>query len=721
MALGFFRRRQKVVLIIMVLLMVAFLLPSSIRGCFQRDPRKFVVGTVGDTKITAGMRQAAEAEMRLLRESSLALGTFPPRRFGEDEFFIFLQANRNRTLPWVLLVHEAEQMGVRVSKTQVDDFLAASNLTGEAYRQELANLRERGYTERRFRQAIAHYLMIVEAFRAARMTAPPSLGELRRAFRDLRERIQLDMVLFPASDFAKDAPDPPESTVRDWFKKHKHLAPNAPTNKTKYGFGYLQPDRVKVSYLFIDRDLVRRAVEPPEELMIRYWRRHKGELKKTVTSTKPVSTTQGTRPTEPGVAEVPYERYSEAKPRIREILKDRAAEAKVSELLALARERIAQAGAGEDAYEKAVAGMIHPADAILARPVGPMPFQSARIRTAIEQLGALAKVKIVYPIGRQDKRFLDPDLVVETKWKRLTLKQALARIGKTAGYPRLKWVTCEGLGEAIFPVEPVNLVPVTAGTTGMISLADLRDDALLGSATVDAAGRGHTLAAVARTAKEFQGPRPRITPLIEVGADFRQPMFVSGVRRGRLLWRLLAAEPVHEPKELTAEIRAQVVKDLKLVRGFEAALKAAEDMRARIGPEADALKKLAEAQGREFFQTEPFPRLTIVQGRTEIPRVPGVGRDREFIRAAFELVPENPDGPHGDRPTKVVALYRQRKVVLIQRIGYEPALAQEFENLGVLMLAPLLTGQRVQQEALTWFRGDNIVRRVGYKPKYPTP
>ena len=90
MALGFFRRRQKVVLIIMVLLMVAFLLPSSIRGCFQRDPRKFVVGTVGDTKITAGMRQAAEAEMRLLRESSLALGTFPPRRFGEDEFFIFL-------------------------------------------------------------------------------------------------------------------------------------------------------------------------------------------------------------------------------------------------------------------------------------------------------------------------------------------------------------------------------------------------------------------------------------------------------------------------------------------------------------------------------------------------------------------------------------------------------------------------------------------------------
>ena len=64
-------------------------------------------------------------------------------------------------------------------------------------------------------------------------------------------------------------------------------------------------------------------------------------------------------------------------------------------------------------------------------------------------------------------------------------------------------------------------------------------------------------------------PAVAVSPLIEPGGDFRQTMYVVGPRQGRLLWRLVSAEGEHAPRQLTPEIRDQVVRDLKIQAGMQ--------------------------------------------------------------------------------------------------------------------------------------------------------
>lgn len=747
MALGFFRRRQKLVILVMVLLMVAFLIPTGIRGCFEPDRLKVAVGSVGKRKITVRMMRAAERDVRLLRDW-LGLGRFSPPRPGEAGFVTFLERGHEHFLSWTLLLHEAGEMGIRVTERQVEEFLIRSGLdpAGGEYQEMLASLADRRMTEENLRQAVANYLLVIEALQTAMVGNRASLPELRHVFRELNERISLAMVTFPAEDFVKDVKDPADQEVRETFQKYRHLVAHHPENRTRFGFGYRVPDRLDVAYLFIDSERVERAVEPTEDEMLEYWQRYKGRMTRkepvptTATAPAPATTapattkattapatapstqaTQPAQPAEPEFRDVVIERYSEAKPQIRRNLKERASEDKISELLRRADELIARFGPDEGAYAKTAAAMIRPADALLARKVARLPLRAALLSDLLEHLEEVTGVRIVYPLGQHGEWFLDGNITVEIdpKWSGLGLGELLAKIGAAHDYPKLQWVTCAGFESVIFPSAPVDLVPISSGRSGWAGPEDIDQHQLLGSAGMskDPQAGGQTLASIVASVAEFQGPRPPRTPLVKLGDDFRPALYVSGSRQGRLLWRLLKAEAAHTPPLLTFEIRNQVVDDVKTVKAFKMAVDAAEAMKKTLDAGGE-LAELAEDQKREVVDAGPLARKGNYFGLIDWSIVAGVGQSRQFIEAAFKLVPEDPEPPHAGSPSAVIPLQRRRKVVLAQRTGYEPALASEFD-LSAVGLGRVLLIQRQRIEVFTWFTGPVIARRVGFVEPMP--
>ncbi len=732
MAFKFFRRRQKLVLVLMVLLMVAFLVPTLFQSCDRDRRRNATVGYIGDKKVTSRMTQMAAVDLNLL-DRSLRMGM--GRRAGEAAFTMFIR-QKDAGLAWVLLVHEAEQMGISISDDRVDSFLLESELTGETYQRELANLRENGRTEKELRRAVKNYLKVTAAFLAADVETTPSLPELRHTAGNLYEKIQLAMVSLPAEDYATDATGPSAQAIVEQFDRYKNLAPLAWSNKTAYRFGYRIPNRLEISWLFINEGIISRGVEPDEKDMMRHWEQHQDEFTKRVpiptTSTAPVedlpgrADTQPSQPVEPKFREVPFKLFSQAEPAVRRHFLPGTVDIKMNEIISIARQTAQRFSESDEPYSAVVKEMIRPADTLLKQKVASLPFSTkASVESIIEELEHLANVKIVYPFGEHEKLTLDGKIEVKIKpWDNITLGEALERIGKEAKFPPIKWVTCAGMKDVLFASEPIDLVPVSAGRTGMVSFEEINRHKLLGLAGLksgDRAGR-QSLLSIAVTAKEFQPPGAKQTPMIKSGSDYDRAMHIFGPDGGRLLWRLVEAEATHAPKSLSGDVRKEVIKDLGIVAGFKKATTLAETLKSDLEKSDGDLEKLAKDKKLDFSKTEMFSRNTMQRqtGRIFLSSVSGVGADGEFIKQAFTLVPSDPDNPGSDQPLAVIPLRKQRKVMLVQRIGYEPLMSVIFDYWAIKRANDSLMLQRWEQTVAVWFAYNSIAKRVNFRLENPS-
>jgi hypothetical protein len=709
MALGFFYRNQKIVFIVMILLMVAFLLPGVIQGVGGGGNRD-VVGRIDGEKITGQDVVRAANEVELLT-TSLQMGRLPAMQ-------AFLRGTQDMGpgLPWLMLLHEAERLGIEeVPEGEVEQFLAEVGMAGEPYEKLIARLAERRISEETVRTAIGHFLMIEKAFNANQVTSPPSLPELRFHIRQFKEQIRLAMLVIPAERYLGDVREPTEQEVRQFFDRYREAVRGGPDNQTRFGFGYRVGEQVDLAWLLVDLDLIERAVSPSEEQVMSYWRENQERIYREVEV--PTGRTGPSGEPEMTVREEPVTNYSEAYPIIRERLLPVVAQDRAEVLARQARQTIENLGEGPDVHERAAKAMIEPAEDLLDSKVGSLPEGPVALDELIEQVEATSGVRIVYPFGTHGELTIDRDLEVkpEPGWSRAPLGRVLAGIAEAAELPEMKWVACRGLGNAIFPAEPVDLKPVRAGWTGMMSVEEVYEHEVLGQARASSDPASMALLQVLATAPPFQRPGADATPLIQIGQDYRKPMVLSGDPSGLLLWRLLVAKPPHTPEKLTPEIREQIVEDFKTMKAYEVAVTEARklfdqlrrgerDLATRAAPspatapatatapadsgedpeEAPVLERLAAEHKLELVRTEPFSRVTLNQ-RTLALRptfVEGVGTNTDFLAKAFELVPEDlATQPAGDRPATVVELPRQTKALVIQRIGYEPATEEDLREL----------------------------------------
>lgn len=651
MALGWFRRRQKMVMIVMVLLMVVFLLSSVLTQPLDSRENP-VIGRTSEGKVKTSDLVSAKSDLEILNTKlSFAEGTRP--LLPNDGLPGSMQEinGEKADLAYALLLKEAEKLDIRVSETDVTNYLADNGYRGAQYEWLVSFLKtHHKQTEKQLKGMIARWLMVRKAFIASLVTTPPSEEELRRMYRDLEEKIRLRVVEIPAENFLKDVPEPEANDVQTQFERFRHVARGAYQPENPFGFGYLQPDRVSVQYLLVNGLVIERIARPSEKDIEEYYRGHRNELVKTVAS-QPA----GGAATQYSTVEMTPE---EARQVIIDQLAPDAIQARMQDSVTKAEALLALFAKGDDPNQVKL-----PADEVLKKPVKVF-IENEPLPKAIEKLAEAANLEVIcYPWGVPGEVRISPSLLVSVKpqaGKDLTLGDALASITEQlrvalaaaqattqeaetqpqtqpttqdttttkpqtqpasrdaatkpqtqpttakSDIPDLKWARCKGFENVLFPVEGIPFFPLVYKQTTPIDREQFaRDEILRFSVALPPDGR--QLWQVAFAAEPFS--RQAQAGALKVGANGPQAN-VQGAKPGRLLWRLVSAVPSHAPADLkdTETLRKQVIDDLKTKAAFDLAVKAAENA-VKVTPELTFLGAIhAPGTRARITETDFFAR-----------------------------------------------------------------------------------------------------------------
>jgi len=748
MAFAFFRRRQKMVLIIMVVLMVSFLV--GLQGFSMlfsaKSQQNIPVGRVGDHDIIQRDLNRAGGDLNILSRL----------RLSKIEFLILLSNGRgNKELAYALLLHEAENSGVRVTDADVDAFFQGVGLVGAGYNAALSELRSsQKINEKQLRAIVARWIMVQKTFIAAEINSPPSEPQIRRLYRDLSEKVGLEVAKIPAEMFLKEVPEPTADQIDEQFNRFKAEVPRTYTSLDSFGFGYRQPASVNIEYIFIDHDAIERATQIPDKSLRDHYRRNREkyvrEIPATVPATLPATvpaSATADSPEDAATRQVEHRTmrlsFAEAKDKIKAELLADAVGAKLDEFTNRVEMQIVELAdidqiAPDKIYEQIVADMTESAHDLLARKID-VTIAAEPLSEAIGKLAdEAALVAICYPWGTHGDQKLSPSVRVTLKAEGITLGEALRRITQQVKWPEIKWATCRGFEGVLFPVDGeagAKLFPIRIGRSGLMDYRALSEDEVLGSSFTIS---GQPLAEQAFRAEMFDAARRR------PGGVEGPQMQVSGPTKGRLLWRIKQAIPAHEPGELNEDIRRQVVEDIKVTKAMLLARQKAEQIAAAA--EKTDLASAAKAADAETTDTDLFGRKILSEPRRQLEMLAyRFGRPEYHYRAmlspaysvnwnqvtglempspqlrqylmekVFALAPEDVEPPYPPKSSPMVlSLPPRREVVVIRRNAYRASLQSDYEQGGRMYLARVLMVIRQDRTRALWFTLPGIQRRLRF-------
>ncbi len=754
MAFSFFRRRQKLVIIIMVVLMVSFLI--GVQGLKELIKERGGDGDtgIGDSKYgELSFRQRALAYQDI--EHLQMLGLTNVYRGGSLEFVYLVAVNGSEAATaFALLGAEATAMGYKVTPGEIDEWFAKRNLVGEEFDAFITRLRERspGITAGFLEQVVGRWLLVRKAYQGAKVSVPPSEVETKQLYRDLNEKIDLQIVAVSALDMLDQVAQPSDREIVEQFNKYREEEPGEFTESNSFGFGYVQPDRADVQYLLISQIPIAQISQVEPETIQNYYMDHMAEFVKTVQPPQDQDADSATQPATAPAQEVQMS-YTEVRVQIFQLLREEMIANRMADLASQARSILDSLDVPADAnpYELVAEKLLSPADDLLTRRTGSLDIQAQRLDFAIKTISDATGVRIAFPMGDIDQYTIDPAIEITLAVGDASLSEALGAVTRQIpGVEPLTWVKCAGMGDAIFSAGPARMLPVVAGQTGLADAGKLQSNKVL---AYSIAGPGQLLIRQVFAARPFGG-----TSGMDSGAEGPK-MRVVGANGGELLWRLAAAEPTHamdaitSGDELDAEIRSQVIDDVKTETAYALALDKAKALEAQA--RATDLKTAAEEQEVSISETGLFARKTqlapqqmafqqlqwtgqtgpeaIVMAMLEAPfafvdsRVPGVALPtaaarKAFLQEAFKLAPENIESPYTDgKPITAIGVKSRGEVVVAQRIGFEPAIQADYETAagdmpsGKVEVMTALEAIGNWQARVNWFDYKNIVKRTDFK------
>ncbi|MCJ7544488.1 MAG: hypothetical protein MUP47_07995 [Phycisphaerae bacterium] len=748
MALQFFRRRQKMVIFIMVILMVSFLIGGyGLSGSFRKDQGGQTLGVSKFGKVTLADLVAASNDLNLLGVLNQAV---------RDLDYGAVIANReNAALAYALLQKEAKRSPVVVTEESVDMYLQLRGLDGARLDSLLDELRTRmpGLNQRRLRETEGRWIRVATLFYRssfavgcpARYGAAGSEQQMRHLYRDLMERIDLRVAVVKAADYLRDAPEPNAQEIQAHFETYRTEPPGRTGEQNPFGFGYVQPDQARVRYLLIRQDVVQRVARPSEEEVRAHYIRHRDRYVKAVPASDPSAARSSAPAGEPMT-------FSEAKALIVEELSGAAVRTVMDELVAqvtalMDQYATADRGTIGDAYAYALWRITAPAEPVLARELSDLNLRAVPLESAVAALAEKAGLAaIAFPWGRLGQRVLEPNVKVTLKAARMSLGEALESICAQVKWPKLSWAMLRPIPGVLFSVgdgEGVDFFPVLVRDTEPMDLEQMSADEVLGYSRTSA---DEPLIQIVFTSQAFR-PGARGSTM-KLGDDGPR-MVVTGPRPGRLLWRLVGAEPAHAPQRLddVPGLAKQVAQDLRTRAAYERALEEARRLQERaskVGLAAAAkragLKALETglfARKMEVHLLREYEAMARMTGRGvslaelalqapviyPLARVEGLELGTEeqrqlFVDAAFALVPQNIEPPFPTSPpaTGLVPLPFLREVLVMERIGYEPPVASEYERTKRILAAQLETTS-LWRSRMVWFAIPNIAQRVQFAPQ----
>ncbi len=199
-----------------------------------------------------------------------------------DDFFA--KARGQKELYWFLLKREAAQAGCAFSNEQAGRVLATiiPQISQGQYGASTllqAIVDRAGVTEERILQTFADMLAVLAYARAVTSPEDVTLNQMMNQVSRQKETIDVEYVKFDASVFAASQPQPAEEELLAHFEKYKKYFSDQLAEKNPSGFGYKQPDRLRLEYLVIKQDDVAKQIaEPTDEETSDYYQNHLNEF-----------------------------------------------------------------------------------------------------------------------------------------------------------------------------------------------------------------------------------------------------------------------------------------------------------------------------------------------------------------------------------------------------------------------------------------------------------
>ncbi len=283
----FFRQYNKIILVVGgIVLMVAFLIPQAVQ-MFGPNPMKETIGTMHGQKVNRGQAASAAQELSLLNSMPLGNGMITDDEIAwlmiqadaqdmglyasdrevdlalqsvgyDDELVLELATNRRTTVATIKNIVRrwliAEQYRQTVMGTAYRDpeggspSLAVNRL--ESIFQSLQQLQQFGNLPPQFRNQFIQYA-IAEANGTRRLSAPMLAHFIQDNYANVTGRT---ILVRPDLDAAAE---PDDTTLAEVFETYKN---NLPGTGEPFPFGYMIPDRVKLSYLQVPMRDVREQI-----------------------------------------------------------------------------------------------------------------------------------------------------------------------------------------------------------------------------------------------------------------------------------------------------------------------------------------------------------------------------------------------------------------------------------------------------------------------------
>lgn len=287
------------------LLMVTFLI-SGTANQLQPNPAKQTVATVRGEKVTAGEMNIAMREFEALKE---LVGEGYLRNLGDME----------DGSEWFLISEEAIRAGLVGGAADGMDFIPSlgalrarqyinsipqqqlmDEMKGfespDAYFKRLQDLstdylrklvpsvgNKAGLTDQQVGLALAKLRGVERLYQYT--LAAPRLSTVRLAHEasSVLDVATINALILPAEPLAASLPEPTPEEMQAQFMKFRDAAPGGPG----LGFGYLQPPRVKIGWMLVDRAAIAAAIQLNPVEVNKYWQQNRATFPGEFTAERP--------------------------------------------------------------------------------------------------------------------------------------------------------------------------------------------------------------------------------------------------------------------------------------------------------------------------------------------------------------------------------------------------------------------------------------------------